>query len=406
MMGGSAKPLDLGEPDPAKAAGRGPAKGVVSAKPTSAPSDTPGPTGVSDEAAQAAKVKADTRSTETKNAEKELDLLRRLYSRVKNKSATKSYFSHKTVKKKKAWIYETDEYIKDRKDFFGSTKKYEDYKKKAKEELDEDKGKLRKYIEPQVSVRNKHSDWKDAQDIFYSWVKKAYDKKAGDKADFAKVIKAQMSEKLKKALDQVKSDYEKSFKAGGFNPRPQKMSGAYRLGTISEHAVGNAIDIEAAKNPQVESWRWKRIQSYTGKKANPSDLKAKWKSKDEKKAKEAYDAFKAVNDEWVSKLSKAGKKREEDVAKKTAAAKAAASKSDSAEATAKKAEAPKPAAKVDHLRAVIDADENLKNIGANWVTKWKDGFLTLEWNLVKELHEEGFAWGALFSSPDLHHFEL
>jgi hypothetical protein len=26
--------------------------------------------------------------------------------------------------------------------------------------------------------------------------------------------------------------------------------------------------------------------------------------------------------------------------------------------------------------------------------------------LVKELHEEGFVWGATFSHPDLHHFEL
>ena len=39
--------------------------------------------------------------------------------------------------------------------------------------------------------------------------------------------------------------------------------------------------------------------------------------------------------------------------------------------------------------------------------KWKDGFFTLEWELVKELHANGFRWGATFPhSVDLHHFEL
>jgi hypothetical protein len=39
--------------------------------------------------------------------------------------------------------------------------------------------------------------------------------------------------------------------------------------------------------------------------------------------------------------------------------------------------------------------------------KWKDGFFTLDWALVKALHENGFTWGATFGNAvDLHHFEL
>lgn len=68
--------------------------------------------------------------------------------------------------------------------------------------------------------------------------------------------------------------------------------------------------------------------------------------------------------------------------------------------------AAKPAPKVDYLDQVIEADENLKKLTKSWVKKWKDGFFSLEWAVVKELHEEGFAWGVYFDPPDLHHFEL
>lgn len=39
--------------------------------------------------------------------------------------------------------------------------------------------------------------------------------------------------------------------------------------------------------------------------------------------------------------------------------------------------------------------------------KWLGGFFTLEWALVKQLHDNGFIWGATFrNAVDLHHFEL
>ena len=113
------------------------------------------------------------------------------------------------------------------------------------------------------------------------------------------MIKSQMSEKLKNALKQVKLDYGKSFRAGGFNPRPMKLNG-YRLGTISEHAVGTAIDIEAAKNAHIPTSTWNDILTYTGKSLDHSTRKTKWKSK----PKELHDDIKAVNDEFEKKLKK------------------------------------------------------------------------------------------------------
>ena len=350
------------------------------------PPVTPGTMGVNDQAAAAAGAKPETKDAETKDAEKELDLLRRLYGRMKNKTGSKAYFSYNS--KTKAWVYDTIEYIKDRKSFFGSTKDYKAFKTKAKADLDADKEKLRGLVDPPKAKRKKHADWKDAQVVFYTWVKKAHEKTAGAGADYAKVVKAQMSDKLKKAVATVRKDYGKGFKAGGFNPRPIKRpGGVYLLGTISEHGVGSAIDIDSGSNPQIESWRWKRILTYTGKQASSSSLAAKWKAKDPAKAKEVYDAVKAVSDAWVAKLAKAVKKLEDDAM--LAAEKQA-----------------KPVAKVDHLAAVIAADTDLKKIGSTWVKKWEGGFLSLEWELVKELHEEGLRWGATFSTPDIHHFEF
>jgi len=370
---------------------RGPLCGFLPFSAADTPAVTPGPTGINDKAAAKAngktEAKKDAKTTEEKNAETELDLLRRLYGTMKNSSNTKAYFSKVKKDKKTVWVYDTKEYIKDRKAFFGSTKDYEDYKKKANEDLDADNEKLRRYVDPPKAVRKKHVDWKNGQAVFYAWVKKKFEKDHGTKSEYSKIIKAQKSDKLKKALATVKKDYGKSFASGGFNPRPIKRPGGiYLLGTISEHAVGNAIDIESTKNPQIDTWRWNRIVAYTGKKASRSDLRTKWKSKDQKRAKEAYDAVKALNDEWVSKLEKAVKKLEEDAKKK--------------------AGAPKAAPKVDYLDRVIDADENLKRLKKQWVKKWKDGFFSLEWALVKELHEEAFDWGVHFNPPDLHHFEL
>lgn len=377
---------------------RNPLKGTLVARAGGTPKKKPGPIGIENKASAKTAAKTETKSAETKNAEKELDLLRRLYGIMKDSKNNKAYFH----RKKKKWVYDTDAYIKDRKSFFGSTKDYEDYKKEAKKDLDDDNEKLRRFIDPPKSVRKKHKDWKDGQEVFYAWVKKKFEKDNGTKVAYSKIIKAQKSEKLKKALAAVKKDYGKSFKAGGFNPRPQKRpGGVYLLGTISEHAVGNAIDINPTENAQISSQKWKYILAYTGKKVSTSDLKTKWKSKSSAKAKEVYDAIKAVNDEWISKLDKSVKKLEEEEQKKAKAAVKLKSVGAAGKAAGKST-----GKKVDYLDKVIAGDNNLKKIGKVWIKKWKGGFLKLEWALVKELHEEDLIWGATFSTPDLHHFEF
>jgi hypothetical protein len=351
-------------------------------------------------------------------AEYELQLLRRLYGGV---SSQKERLYFKFVKKK--WEYETAEYMIDRSAFFGSIEDYESYKAKCKEELDAGKEALRRVIEPPVKDRKPHADWRLAQDVFYAWTKKAFDREILEKdakatPDFAAVIKAQMSETLKAKLDTVQKGYKTTFKYGGFNPRPQKNSNGYILGTLSKHGLGTAIDIDDAKNPIIDAKEWKLILAYTGKTWDDPALTKKWKAKDAASAKEVYDALKGISDEWVSRLDKAvkaseeaAKKKADDDAKKRADEEAAKKKAPegaktSSPAANTPAKAAPPAAPIDHLAAVIAADENLKKIGAAWVKQWKGGFLNHEWDLVKELHSAGFMWGALFPNIDIHHFQL
>jgi len=112
-------------------------------------------------------------NTPAKEDEEELKLLFQVYGSIKNKKG-KSY-SHW---KKKKLEYDVANYVRDRDEFFGSTKAFQDYRDK----LDAEEGKLRGLIEPPVrgDAREKIVDWKKAQDVFYVWVRKAYDNLPGD----------------------------------------------------------------------------------------------------------------------------------------------------------------------------------------------------------------------------------
>jgi len=329
---------------------------------------------------------AESTDKSAKEDEDELKLLVKVYGAIKNRKGNKSYVYWKKKKRQ----YRVEDYVKDRNAFFGTATAYQTYRQKAHGELEADKKKLRRYIEPPLKKRKKVAGWEAAQDVFYAWVRKAYEKKLGDKVDIPKLINSQMSEKLKKALKQVKLDYGKSFQAGGFNPRPMKMNG-YRLGTISEHAIGTAIDIESAKNAHIPTSRWNNILTFTGKSLNHATRKTKWKSK----PKELYDEIKAVNEEFVKKL----KKTMDDTV-------AEAKKIAEAENSTPQQKAAYELIKKEPLSAAINNSPALKGIGASFLKRWKNGFFSMPWELVKELHEEKFLWGATFSHPDLHHFEL
>ncbi|MCL4210744.1 MAG: hypothetical protein HRU76_07260 [Phycisphaeraceae bacterium] len=319
----------------------------------------------------------------------ELQLLQEIYGVLRKDG---SAYKTKDAKTQKL-VDDVAAYVSDRDAYFGSADDYKTYRATAKAELDADGAKLRRFIEPPLNSR-KGEKWKDAQEVFYAWVRKGYEKEVGAGTDIPKLIRSGMSEAMKEALKKVETSYGKKFKAGGMNPRPMKLSGKYRLGTLSDHATGTAVDVDASSNPQIPSATWSAILKYTGKSLDHATRKSKWKSK----PKDLYDTIKEISDEFVKKVGEAVKKEEEAAKKEQQAAEEAAKKAGKP--------APKPK-KVDALDAAIAKDADLKKVGKAFISKYhKTGFLGLEWSLVEAFHKAELTWGATYPDVDLHHFSL
>ncbi len=352
----------------------------------------------------------------------ELRHLQEVYG-VVSKHHSRPYYHPLDAKKKRADHVEN--YLKDRDEYIGLD--FATFKAAALAELDADKEKLRRFIEPPVVNRPKHSAiWKDAQTVFYCWVRKGILKSApaltsagGEELSVPQVIMSGETEELKQALASVRAAYTSKFKSGGFNARPQKHGGKYMLGTISDHGLGKAVDVEDAKNAQIVSATWKQILLFTEKSLDQSSRKSKWKSN----PKVLYDDIKAINDLFVTRLAKAMDDAQKAADKAAAAAKAVADAKAAADAAAAakapkagvpKAAEKKPAAKKvekaapkkDSLDLAIEANATLKAIGKPFLKQWQAGFFSLEWNLVKAFNDNCFTWGAVFSDVDLHHFQL
>lgn len=258
------------------------------------------------------------------------------------------------------------DYVRHRNEFFRSAAAYGAFAEESDQELKENLG-LRKLIE----LRG------DAQTVFYRWVRKAYRKKLGEDANVPQLIRASMSPALIQALAKVKVSYQKRFKAGGFNPRPMKLGGKYRLGTLSDHALGRAADINDQDNPQLTIPQWQFILKFVGK-AGVDRSALRWKSNPEA----LWQDIKTVNDLFVEKIDKETKRIEKE----------------------RVTTVPGTLGKTMH-HTVPPLDIVLA--GMPELKKWSDGFFRLEWPLVKELHANGLLWGATFSTNvDLHHFQL
>ena len=269
--------------------------------------------------------------------------------------------------------------------FFGSVHEYELFSKESDKELDDEK-ELRKMIEL-------HGE---AQTVFYRWVRKAYKNKGV--VDVPALIKRQQSEELAEALKQVRVSYKKKFHSGGFNPRPMKDADyRYRLGTVSEHGMGLAMDIEDFTNPILSLGDWKFIETLTDTDPFPRNLK-RWKEHPE-------DLWQDINDlseSFVTTVAAKVKEIEDERAafKKKLDEESKKDKPDAWYVEYVKQEAKKKSPPPESPLSII-----LKGHAA--LMQWTKGFFTLDKDLVLLLHEHGFIWGATFGNAvDLHHFEL
>jgi hypothetical protein len=298
----------------------------------------------------------------------ELEIMNEVYGNVMD-SHSSPYASNGNHGK----TYHVDRYLQDRDAFFGSTRGYLDYRDLAFEELEADNADLRRYIEPNTKARAKLARWKEAQVCFYAWTRRAFENKLGSDEKIVGIIRAGTSPTLRAAIKQVRSDYHEKFGMQEANARPMKLNGSYRLGTLSDHAMGDAIDIDPAQNAQFTSKRWEAVLAYTGKSLDKATRVERWKSNPQA----LHTAIKEISDEFVKLL------------KAATDAKVAAG-----------------VVEKQILPDLLKDDKNLKVIGEDFIRVWRNGFFALPWALLKELHEEKLRWGAVFDSVDLHHFEV
>jgi hypothetical protein len=302
------------------------------------------------------------------------------------------------------------DYVRARTFMFGAHTAYQAYCSESDEELATTEWPRKKRKSVTLRSLIEFNDNTKKQQIFYRWVRKAYQQKYGDDVDVPELIHKGMSPQLEQKIRDVRSSarvtkiHDETFHAGGFNPRPQKLNKAYRLGTLSEHATGLAVDIDDPQNAQFDTRDWKFIENLVGQKLPQPDRKKQWKSKDEDDVTELWTAVHDISEAFVTKVASEVKRIEEErVAKakkekeEQEKLKAAGKASGKAEGDGKKDEKKKVRTPLEEVLG-----DHYKNLSP-WVTT---GFFHLPLELVLELHAHGFTWGATFSDPDLHHFEL
>lgn len=275
-------------------------------------------------------------------------------------------------------------YVSDRTLYFGSPSTYASFAAESDLELANTEWRSKKRtrtLRSMLEFGKKHEAQK--QQIFYRWVRKAYQRKYGGDVNVPDLIRKGMSQQLADKIAavrgsvRVKKIHEEQFKAGGFNPRPIKYNHHYLLGTLSEHATGMAVDIDDKRNAQLTAEEWKFIESLVGRAVVRS---GRWAT--DTAAESLWKDIKSVNDLFILNVAVAIQRIEKERAEKAAS-----------HSTKTPLKSPLEEVLGKHLKSL-----------AQWTA---GGFFHLPLDLVLELREHGFRWGATFSTNvDLHHFEL
>jgi hypothetical protein len=274
-----------------------------------------------------------------------------------------------------------DDYLDFRNDYFGSAEAYWAFARASDREFEEHAALLERLLpDPWRKRKSKIAGYNRWKHYLYRWIRKAYIKSGVPETEVPNVIKSGMTDELRAALQRVRATYSKQFRWGGFIPRPKKKQGGqFRLGTLSEHGTGTAVDVESARNPDLSRAVWTNLETYTGFTVDRS--RARWT--DDPQA--LWADINELNRLFVARLER---EAEADWQEKK---RAAEQRGETAPAR-------------ETVKAEFKADQ-AKTLGLK--TQYVDGFFTLEWDLVEAFHENDFLWGAVFSNTvDLHHFEL
>lgn len=151
------------------------------------------------------------------------------------------------------------DYVEHRDKHFGSRSEYLRFAAEADGEMSSE---LRRIIDKPPGGSEQ------AQAIFYCWLRKAYKTKYGVDKNVPQAIITgrEFYIELEKL---VKGNITADLKPA-FNPRPERKmakDGQYRylLGTVSGHTLGIAVDLDPAKNPDVQTAAWDFMMHFVGK---------------------------------------------------------------------------------------------------------------------------------------------
>ncbi|HEU4423152.1 MAG TPA: M15 family metallopeptidase [Pilimelia sp.] len=266
--------------------------------------------------------------------------------------------------KKATPITTVEAYVEYRHDFFGSPAAYESAKALADGEFDA----MPKRIWNKIG----QTEPKDTKKVLYRWVRQAYVNAGID--DPVSVIKTGMTGELTSKVAAIKEEHP-DLKAGGFVARPKKLGG-YKLGTISEHGTGKAIDVAPqSKNPHIPRREWAFVLELAGTSVNRR--LSRWT----KDPGGLWQDLNDVNQRYVAELAR----RVADVRDKRVAA-------------GRNPDEP-PA-----FEEVLKGNPTLlKTARAHGVDH---GVFDLGESVVTAFAAQGFVWGVTFDDPDLHHFEI
>ncbi len=301
------------------------------------------------------------------------------------------------------------DYVAQRNGFFGSVWEYQDFAEESDGELRDSNHVYR--LGKVVTLRSRldktfqgsHMD--EAVKYFYRWVRKAYKREFGADTDVPAFIYRGRSDELDKALTGVSF---KDARYGGFNPRPIKAKikkgTYYKLGTLSDHASGLAIDIEPDDNPQISIRAWAFIEKFTGKTSTAHWRETQWVNAPGRLWQYVND----LSDAFVKTLAT----KEKLLMDEEKSQQQAKEKKPGAGDKAGMVRPPSASLPARSLAAKPDPERfKRKLLGDHYeeLGKYVDGFLTLDKVLVEALRGHGLTWGATFGSHsaiDLMHFEL
>jgi hypothetical protein len=259
------------------------------------------------------------------------------------------------------------------------------------------RGLLRSQVPPEPPSR--------VQDLLWAWTRVGYERIGANPVER---VLARTSPDMRARLDRAQAEAGTALVPQGFNPRPQKVDGRYVLGTLSEHATGNAVDLEPERNLQLNRRTWSALQSLTGTTVDTSSRR--W----ETDPGGLYDDVAHLERRWL------------DLVDRRVAEAAWVERHVSGEqgiaSRLRGPDAPVPAQplagrlSLASPESVVGREETRRSVahqllagqlGAKaQVPDLADGFLGLPRDLVLALRGQGLRWGVTFPDRDLHHFEV